>query len=172
MSITILPNRTQVVSGTVTAQGADGVAPVKVDGSGVSQPVALVTDPTQPIPVAGGVTADIVAVGGVPLPAGQAVPVSVQGTIPVSLPSASSVSIPDGAAVTLGSQADPAAYTVGTSSLMAQLKGLNDTVQTLVRVAAQQLQLLEAVLQAMNSVAGQLGAAPASVNSAASTPLN
>lgn len=172
MPISIFPNPIQVVSGLVTTQGADGVLPVRVDGSGVTQPVAIVADPMQPVPVSGSVVADITAVGGVPMPAGQGVPVSVQGTVPVSLPLSVSVSIPDGAEVTLGSQADAPAYTVATSSLMAQIKALNDAIQTLTRIASQQLQLLAGVLQATNSVAGQLGAAPAATDLSASIPLN
>jgi|SRR6266853_2860804 len=172
MSITVFPNPTQVVSGDVSVTTAPADLPVKVDGSGAVQPVTIVADAMTPVPVSGSTLDDIVAVGGIPLAPGQGVPVSVQGTVPVSVPPGASVSLPDGADATLGSQADPAAYTVATSSVMAQIKGLNDAVQGLTRIAAQQLQLLEALLQATNSVAGQLGAAPASINSAASTQLN
>jgi len=258
MPISVFPNPIQVVSGDVSVTTAPPDLPVKVDGSGVTQPVAVVADPTQPVPVSGSTLDDIVAVGGIPITPGQGVPVSIQGTLPVALaPGVSSVSVSalptgpalvasalpvtlavdqqpvavavvqpvvvtadptqplpvsgsnvediiavggvpiipgqgvpvsvqgtvpvslpplvpvsDPALAALGSQADPAAYTVGASSLVAQIKGLNDITQTLVVIATQQLQLLQAVLQALNSVAGQLGAAPASTNSAASTILN
>lgn len=137
--------------------GAVGTLPVQITNAP--------GDLAQEIPVVGRTTDDIVAVAGVPLVPGAGVPVAVQGGVTVSnLPATQAVSGVDGALATLGNTSDQVVYTPTQSTAMAQFKGINDGIQTLIGLQQQTLSALNAVISQLQANGAQLGAAPVQPN--------
>ena len=148
----------QTTANSVPVVMASDQGPVPVSGT------VMIGNPqgdwTQAVPVLGQVTADITAVGGVPLAVGvTALPVSIATTLPVSLAGTQAV-LDLVSATALGTPSDAQVYGPASGSIIAQLKGVNDAIQTLVALQGQQLSLLNSILQQLNSTGAQLGAAP------------
>lgn len=163
--------------GVVAGKGTDGlVHPLSTDGAGNLNvnviadaanptPVSLTNDPMSPVFTQGNDRVDIIAVGGVPLMAGQAIPVALAAPVAVSnFPASQSITAADGALVSIGSVNDAPSLSPAQSSLSAQIKGLNSQMQALVAVQTETLSVLNAILGQLQANGSQLGAAPVSPN--------
>jgi hypothetical protein len=171
--ITPLGNAPSAINeiGGVAVKG--GVIPITLTNPGdiaAANPVQQVQivnqwgDLAQEVPVVGRVVADVNAVNGVPL-AGNAMPVALQAPVAVSnFPASSAVTMADGALAALGSTNDAPAYSISQSSMIAQLKGLNDRMQQQNLVQLETLSVLNAILGQLQANGAQLGAAPVSPN--------
>lgn len=151
--------------------------PNDADGGLVTRPVGLVppipvtgtinigNDPTTPVPVTGSVVTDLDFINGIPFFLGRqamaaSLPVTLatdQPAIPVSLAGALAVIAADGAIASIGGMNDAAIYGNASGSMLAQLRGINDQLATLIGLISQEFQLQQCVLQALNNLCAAQG---------------